>query len=145
MEDNKEKEDLKQCFKIVQDDKVAIDAIPLATKPTPIVNFQIHRKGKQGYYEIMRVDGGQKKAIKECYEGRIVRVKRLLDNLEVTAAKVRVNAVKQNLVLYKYAISFLMDMAYTMSEHVPGQDEVSCSIGGFQPERLADDLGVTIG
>ncbi|GKB63093.1 hypothetical protein Tco_0919279 [Tanacetum coccineum] len=36
MEDDKEKEDLKQCFKIVQDDEVAIDAIPLATKPAPI-------------------------------------------------------------------------------------------------------------
>ncbi|GJZ55643.1 hypothetical protein Tco_0610836 [Tanacetum coccineum] len=31
MEDDKEKEDLKQCFKIVQDDEVAIDVIPLAT------------------------------------------------------------------------------------------------------------------
>ncbi|GJR06121.1 ribonuclease H-like domain, reverse transcriptase, RNA-dependent DNA polymerase [Tanacetum coccineum] len=36
IEDDKEKEDLKQCFEIVQDDKVAIDAIPLATKPAPI-------------------------------------------------------------------------------------------------------------
>ncbi|GJT28076.1 hypothetical protein Tco_0908351 [Tanacetum coccineum] len=60
MEDDKEKEDLKQCFEIVQDDEVAIDAIPLATKPAPIVNFQIHRKGRQGYYEIMRADGSFK-------------------------------------------------------------------------------------
>ncbi|GKD26995.1 hypothetical protein Tco_1233209 [Tanacetum coccineum] len=56
MEDDKEKEDLKQCFEIVQDDEVAIDAIPLATKPTPIINFQIYRKGRNGYYEIMRAD-----------------------------------------------------------------------------------------
>ncbi|GKB04027.1 hypothetical protein Tco_0832170 [Tanacetum coccineum] len=60
MEDDKEKEDLKQCFEIVQDDEVAIDAIPLATKPAPIVNFQIHRKGRNGYYEIMRADGSAK-------------------------------------------------------------------------------------
>ncbi|GKB83400.1 hypothetical protein Tco_0950295 [Tanacetum coccineum] len=46
MEDDKEKEDLKQCFKIVQDNEVAIDVIPLATKPAPIVNFQIHKKGR---------------------------------------------------------------------------------------------------
>ncbi|GJZ00511.1 hypothetical protein Tco_0517940 [Tanacetum coccineum] len=32
--------------------------------------------------------------------GRIVRIKRLLDDLEVTAAKVRVTTVKQNLVLF---------------------------------------------
>ncbi|GJZ01646.1 hypothetical protein Tco_0519607 [Tanacetum coccineum] len=36
MEDDKEKEDIKQCFEIIQDDEVAIDAIPLATKPVPI-------------------------------------------------------------------------------------------------------------
>ncbi|GJV34479.1 hypothetical protein Tco_1394879 [Tanacetum coccineum] len=60
MEDDKEKEDLKQCFEIVQDDEVPIDAIPLATKPAPIVNFQIHRKGRNGYYEIIRADGSAK-------------------------------------------------------------------------------------
>ncbi|GJV32325.1 hypothetical protein Tco_1392725 [Tanacetum coccineum] len=60
MEDDKEKEDLKQCFKIVQDDEVEIDAIPLATKPAPIVNFQIHRKERQGYYKIIRADGSSK-------------------------------------------------------------------------------------
>ncbi|GKD71527.1 hypothetical protein Tco_1325617, partial [Tanacetum coccineum] len=59
MEDNKEK-DLKQCFEIIQDNEVEIDAIPLATKPAPIVNFQIHRKGSQGYYEIVRADGSSK-------------------------------------------------------------------------------------
>ncbi|GJS57651.1 hypothetical protein Tco_0652435 [Tanacetum coccineum] len=41
MKDDKEKEDLKQRFEIIQDDEVAIDAIPLATKHAPIVNFQI--------------------------------------------------------------------------------------------------------
>ncbi|GJX08499.1 hypothetical protein Tco_0196431 [Tanacetum coccineum] len=60
MEDDKEKEDLKQLYAIVQDDEVAIDAIPLATKPVPFVNFQIHKKGRNGYYEIMRVDGSDK-------------------------------------------------------------------------------------
>ncbi|GKC13415.1 hypothetical protein Tco_1010197 [Tanacetum coccineum] len=60
VDDDKEKEDLKQCFEIVQDDEVAIDAIPLATKPPMIVDFQIHTKGKQGYYEIIRADGSLK-------------------------------------------------------------------------------------
>ncbi|GJU40616.1 hypothetical protein Tco_1193573 [Tanacetum coccineum] len=59
-EDDKEKEDLKQRFEIIQDDEVAIDAIPLATKHAPIVNLQIHRKGMQGYYEIMRADRSAK-------------------------------------------------------------------------------------
>ncbi|GKE27027.1 hypothetical protein Tco_1442411 [Tanacetum coccineum] len=60
VDDDKEKEDLKQCFEIVQDDEVVIDAIPLATKPPMIVDFQIHTKGKQGYYEIIRADGSSK-------------------------------------------------------------------------------------
>ncbi|GJX63721.1 hypothetical protein Tco_0296621 [Tanacetum coccineum] len=60
MEDDKEKEDLKQCFKIVQDDEVAIDSIPLATKPVVIVDYKIYRKGRNGYYEIMRADGSAK-------------------------------------------------------------------------------------
>ncbi|GJT92327.1 hypothetical protein Tco_1081172 [Tanacetum coccineum] len=51
-------EELEQ--EIFQDDEVAIDAIPLATKPAPIVNFQIHRKGRNGYYEIMIADGSAK-------------------------------------------------------------------------------------
>ncbi|GKC78104.1 hypothetical protein Tco_1128878 [Tanacetum coccineum] len=35
-DDDKEKEDLKRCFEIVPAEEVAINAIPLATKPTPI-------------------------------------------------------------------------------------------------------------
>ncbi|GJV56190.1 hypothetical protein Tco_1457195 [Tanacetum coccineum] len=60
VEDDKEKEDLKQCFKIVPEEEVAINVIPLATKPAPIVDFQIHRVGRQGYYEIIRADGSSK-------------------------------------------------------------------------------------
>ncbi|GJV29976.1 hypothetical protein Tco_1386424 [Tanacetum coccineum] len=60
VDDDKEREDLQQCFELVTEEDVAIDAIPLATKPAPIVNFQIHRKGRNGYYEIMRADGSAK-------------------------------------------------------------------------------------
>ncbi|GJW69013.1 hypothetical protein Tco_0123437 [Tanacetum coccineum] len=45
--------------KRVEED-VAIDVIPLAIKPAPIVNFQIHRKGRNNYYEIKRADGSAK-------------------------------------------------------------------------------------
>ncbi|GKC68029.1 hypothetical protein Tco_1100627 [Tanacetum coccineum] len=60
MDDDKEREDLQQCFEFVTEEDVAIDDIPLATKLVPIVNFQIHRKGRNGYYEIMRADGSAK-------------------------------------------------------------------------------------
>ncbi|GJS93789.1 hypothetical protein Tco_0800757 [Tanacetum coccineum] len=45
---------------LVTEEDVAINVIPLATKPAPIINFQIHRKGRNGYYEIMRADGSAK-------------------------------------------------------------------------------------
>ncbi|GJY66320.1 hypothetical protein Tco_0468558 [Tanacetum coccineum] len=39
VDDDKEREDLQQCFELVTEEDVAIDAIPLATKPAPIINF----------------------------------------------------------------------------------------------------------
>ncbi|GJS17297.1 hypothetical protein Tco_0411769 [Tanacetum coccineum] len=60
VDDDKEREDLQQCFEIILDDEVAIDAILLATKPAVIIDYKIHRKGKQCYYEIMRADGSSK-------------------------------------------------------------------------------------
>ncbi|GJY71252.1 hypothetical protein Tco_0474955 [Tanacetum coccineum] len=39
IEDDKEEEELKQCFELVIDDDEVTDAIPLATKPIPIVDF----------------------------------------------------------------------------------------------------------
>ncbi|GKB90608.1 hypothetical protein Tco_0962880 [Tanacetum coccineum] len=56
MEDDKEKEDLKQCFEIVQDDEVAIDAIPLATKPAPIKLVKAKHgktRPKEGYERVL--------------------------------------------------------------------------------------------
>ncbi|GJW94891.1 hypothetical protein Tco_0174563 [Tanacetum coccineum] len=46
---------------VVPDEEgVAINAIPLATKPSCIVDFMIHRKEKQGYYQITKADGSSK-------------------------------------------------------------------------------------
>ncbi|GJZ18227.1 hypothetical protein Tco_0554350 [Tanacetum coccineum] len=52
-DDDKEREDLKQCFEIVPDKEFVVHVIPLAVKPAPIVGFQIHIVGRQGSYEIM--------------------------------------------------------------------------------------------
>ncbi|GKA40052.1 hypothetical protein Tco_0732645 [Tanacetum coccineum] len=66
IKDDKEKEDLKQCFEIVQDDKVAIDAVPLATKPAPIVEFD--REELERLWKLVSMGiQGQKKAMRECY------------------------------------------------------------------------------
>ncbi|GJV85138.1 hypothetical protein Tco_1525036 [Tanacetum coccineum] len=60
VDDDKEREDLQQCFELVTEEDVAINYIPLATKPAPIVNFQNHRKGRNGYYKIIRANGSAK-------------------------------------------------------------------------------------
>ncbi|GJT91341.1 hypothetical protein Tco_1080186 [Tanacetum coccineum] len=52
-----EKEDLKVCLEIVPDEEVAIDVVPLAVKPAPIVDWKIHKEGKKRFYQIMRADG----------------------------------------------------------------------------------------
>ncbi|GJX61530.1 ribonuclease H-like domain-containing protein [Tanacetum coccineum] len=65
---------------IPNEEEVAVDSIPLATKPPSIVDWKIVKEGKISYYQIIRADGSFKK-------GRIVRIKRLLDDLRVTAVK----------------------------------------------------------
>ncbi|GJV73912.1 hypothetical protein Tco_1493907 [Tanacetum coccineum] len=48
-------------MEIVQDDEVAIDAIPLATKPSMIVEYKIDKEGKMGYFKLIRADGSSKR------------------------------------------------------------------------------------
>ncbi|GJV84708.1 hypothetical protein Tco_1524606 [Tanacetum coccineum] len=69
MEDDKEtdeheeaKEDdeakVKKHMEVVQDDEeIAIDAIPLATKPLMIVEYKIVKEGQKGFYHLIRADG----------------------------------------------------------------------------------------
>ncbi|GJZ93224.1 hypothetical protein Tco_0665289 [Tanacetum coccineum] len=46
---------------IAQESKeVAIDDIPLATKPPSIIDYKIHKEGNKTYYQIIRADGSLK-------------------------------------------------------------------------------------
>ncbi|GJY50514.1 hypothetical protein Tco_0441361 [Tanacetum coccineum] len=52
---------LQRLTKVVPDkEEVAIDAIPLATKPLSIVDYKIHKEGKKTYYQIIRANGSLK-------------------------------------------------------------------------------------
>ncbi|GJW01418.1 hypothetical protein Tco_1556669 [Tanacetum coccineum] len=53
--------EMKKHMEIVHDDEVAIDAIPLATKPPIIVNWKIIKEGKMGYFQIIRADGSSRR------------------------------------------------------------------------------------
>ncbi|GKA29778.1 hypothetical protein Tco_0716023 [Tanacetum coccineum] len=61
VDDDQETTKIKELMKIVSDEEeVAIDAIPLATKPPSIVDWKIHKEGKKNYYQIIRADGSSK-------------------------------------------------------------------------------------
>ncbi|GKF36459.1 hypothetical protein Tco_0113217 [Tanacetum coccineum] len=48
-------------MEIVQDNEVAIDAIPLANKPPVIVEWKIIKEGKMGYFQLRRANGSSKR------------------------------------------------------------------------------------
>ncbi|GJS49401.1 hypothetical protein Tco_0599522 [Tanacetum coccineum] len=48
-------------MEIVQDDEVAIDALPLATKPPVIFEWNIIKERKMGYFKLIRADGSSKR------------------------------------------------------------------------------------
>ncbi|GJS98249.1 hypothetical protein Tco_0819419 [Tanacetum coccineum] len=59
--DDQEEVEMKRHIEIVKDDEVAIDAIPLATKPPVIVEYQIDKDGRMGYFKLIRADGSSKR------------------------------------------------------------------------------------
>ncbi|GKC75790.1 hypothetical protein Tco_1126564 [Tanacetum coccineum] len=60
--DDQETTKMKGHIKVVPDEEeVAIDAIPLATKSLSIVDFKILKVGKISYFQIIRADGSSKR------------------------------------------------------------------------------------
>ncbi|GJT24043.1 hypothetical protein Tco_0893980 [Tanacetum coccineum] len=60
-DDDQEEAEMKKHTEIVKDDEVAIDAIPLATKPLMIVEYKIDKDGRMGYFKLIRADGSSKR------------------------------------------------------------------------------------
>ncbi|GJV52273.1 hypothetical protein Tco_1448014 [Tanacetum coccineum] len=61
LEEDKETAKLQRLIEVVPDkEEVAINVIPLATKPPSIVDWKIHKEGKKSYYQIIRADGSSK-------------------------------------------------------------------------------------
>ncbi|GJU84998.1 putative ribonuclease H-like domain-containing protein [Tanacetum coccineum] len=54
--------ELQSMMEVIPDEEeVAVDAIPLATKPPSIVDWKIIKEGKIGYYQSIRADGNSKR------------------------------------------------------------------------------------
>ncbi|GJS93785.1 hypothetical protein Tco_0800753 [Tanacetum coccineum] len=61
-DDDPEEEEMKKHMEIVQDEEeIAIDAIPLATKPPMIVGYKIVKEGHKGFYHLIRADESLKR------------------------------------------------------------------------------------
>ncbi|GKB09398.1 hypothetical protein Tco_0837710, partial [Tanacetum coccineum] len=58
VDEDRETAGLQSLIKVIPDEEeVAIDVVPLATKPPTIVDWKIHKEGKKSYYQIIRADG----------------------------------------------------------------------------------------
>ncbi|GJY21420.1 hypothetical protein Tco_0393986 [Tanacetum coccineum] len=62
VDDDQEIVELQSMMKIVpSEEEVAVDAIPLATKPPSIIDYKIIKEGKISNYQIIRADGNSKR------------------------------------------------------------------------------------
>nr|GEY40914.1 hypothetical protein [Tanacetum cinerariifolium] len=100
IEEENEYAELKRCLEIIpkDDDDVTIEATPLSSKSPTIVDYKIYKEGRKSFFKIIKkmVDYEVEMAydllrlirrqINEGY-GRIVRIKRLHDDLKVTTAQ----------------------------------------------------------
>ncbi|GKC16327.1 hypothetical protein Tco_1013109 [Tanacetum coccineum] len=60
-DDDQEDAEMKKHIEIVKDYEVAIDAIPLATKPPGIVKYKIVIEGKFVYFQLIKANGSSKR------------------------------------------------------------------------------------
>ncbi|GJY94685.1 putative ribonuclease H-like domain-containing protein [Tanacetum coccineum] len=61
VDDDQETAELQSLMEVIpNEEEIAVDAIPLATKPPTIVDWKIHKEEKKSYYQIIRADGSLK-------------------------------------------------------------------------------------
>ncbi|GJR75726.1 hypothetical protein Tco_0088091 [Tanacetum coccineum] len=58
VDEDKDTAELQSLMEVIpNEEEVAIDVVPLATKPPTIVDWKIHKEGNKSYYQIVRADG----------------------------------------------------------------------------------------
>nr|GEU65507.1 hypothetical protein [Tanacetum cinerariifolium] len=113
VENDKEKEELKRCLKIIPDDRenVTIDATYLSTKSLTVVDYKIYKEGRKSFFQIFRADGNS-----QMYLTFSKLLKNFIrEDLEVLWRFVKDRFVKTKLV--DDMDSFLMHTLKTMFEH----------------------------
>ncbi|GJT28822.1 hypothetical protein Tco_0909097 [Tanacetum coccineum] len=62
IDDDQEETEIKKHMEIVVDEEeIAVDAIPLATKPPIIIDWKIIKEGKMGYFQIIKANGSSRR------------------------------------------------------------------------------------
>ncbi|GJV68916.1 hypothetical protein Tco_1484425 [Tanacetum coccineum] len=62
IDDDQEEANMKELMEVISDEEgIAIDAIPLSTKPPSIVDYKIIKEGKISIYQIIKADGSSKR------------------------------------------------------------------------------------
>ncbi|GJY26710.1 hypothetical protein Tco_0401436 [Tanacetum coccineum] len=57
VDEDKDTTELQSLMEVIPDEEeVVIDEVPLATKPPTIVDWKIHKEGKNSYFQIIRAD-----------------------------------------------------------------------------------------
>ncbi|GJX94576.1 hypothetical protein Tco_0349162 [Tanacetum coccineum] len=126
VDDDKEREDFQQCFELVTEEDVAIDVIPLATKPASIFDREDLEIYGSWLKQSMGIQG-QKKAIKECYRllkimtkqlknpesGRIVGIKSFIRLFGITTAHIKVSVAQEERSVETEFSAIVFDDAFT--------------------------------
>ncbi|GJR82580.1 hypothetical protein Tco_0153365 [Tanacetum coccineum] len=106
VDDDQEEARMKELMNIVPDEEeVEINAIPLATKPTCIVDWKIIKEGKISQFHIIRADESSKSTLSDVAiyaylyagreKGRIVGIKSFIRLFGITAALIKVCAAQE--------------------------------------------------
>ncbi|GJU99023.1 hypothetical protein Tco_1328294 [Tanacetum coccineum] len=62
IDDDQDEAEMKKHMEIVvNEEEIAVDAIPLATKPPIIVDWKIIKEVKMGYFQLIRADGSSRR------------------------------------------------------------------------------------
>nr|GEW99169.1 hypothetical protein [Tanacetum cinerariifolium] len=118
VEDDKEKAELKQLMETIPyEEKVAIDAIPLAVKSPRIVDWKIHKEKKKSYYQILRADGKSQMYIIFSQMLKIFNKEDLEDLYKLVKARYRSTRPVENLDYLLWS-----DMKIMFKPHV--EDEI---------------------
>ncbi|GKD16591.1 hypothetical protein Tco_1205749, partial [Tanacetum coccineum] len=121
-DDDKEKEYLKQCFEIVPEEEVAINVIPLATKPAPILEFG--REDLENIWKLVKARHGYK-MLEEAYERVLLGDLKVMFEPHVEDA-VWMNLQGQKILLWKLYDSYGVYFVRYQNMHIYMLAEKTC-------------------